>query len=137
MIVITWQILLAIAGVIAGFVVTERILERRGYRRRVKRVSIPLDELPGYLKRKFLANSAVIVGKRKIVVEVEDEELEFLLNVLSSSGGDEIVVISGSDFAYITKKDDVVVFAKGKFISMRDFAELWLTVRQSLRGAGL
>jgi len=123
-----------VAGVIAGFVVAERILEKRGYRRREKGVSISLDELPEHLRKRFLASCAVLRPDGNVMVGVDSTEVEKLLETLSSAGSDEIVMISGSDYKYVTKKGDTVVYVRGKFISMRDFSELWITVRRALRG---
>ncbi len=123
-------------GVVAGFVVTEKILEKRGYRRRAFKLNLKLEELPKYLEKRFLAKSAVVTPSNKVLVGVEENEVEKSLELLSSLSVNELVTVSGSDYTYITKFGDVVVFVKGKFASMRDLSEVWMVVHHVLRGGG-
>ncbi len=76
MVSISWQIILAIAGVIAGFVITDRILDLKGYRGREVLRPMGLDELCDHLKSKYLVAVAAISGDRKIVEGVDEYEVD-------------------------------------------------------------
>lgn len=134
MVNISWQIVLAVVGVIAGFVVTDRILERRGYgvRKRVNYVKI--DALGEFLREKYLVNVAVLRGESRFVIGVDEFEIDEMRTALEVSRSDEILRISGSDYRYAVKRGDVFIYLHGKFISLEDFSEVWKIVQNALRG---
>ncbi|OYT33900.1 hypothetical protein B6U96_14310, partial [Archaeoglobales archaeon ex4484_92] len=81
--IISWQILVAIIGVIIGFFLADKVLEKRGFKERKRKFSISLEELPKYLERKYLAKSAILSDKNRILVGVDAEEVERSVNLLS------------------------------------------------------
>ncbi len=134
MVSITWQIILAIAGVIAGFVITDRILDLKGYRGREVLRPMGLDELCDHLKSKYLVAVAAISGDRKIVEGVDEYEVDEIRTMMRSMGSDEILIVSGSDYRYAVRQDGVFIFIKGKFVSLEDFSKVWKLVKSSLTG---
>jgi hypothetical protein len=124
--------LIAIVGVLAGFAVTEKIFERKGIRIRRRRIRVSLEELPDLLQTRHLIQSAVIYDDKKILRNVDEAEIERAVKTLEESGSDELVLISGSDFRYIARKNDVLIYLRGKFVSMRDFGEVWSIIQNSL-----
>lgn len=134
MVNISWQIILAVVGVIAGFIVTDRILERKGYGVRKKVNYVKLDTLGKFLREKYLANVAVLRGENRFVIGVDDFEINEMKTALEVSRSDEILRISGSDYKYAVKRGDVFIYLHGKFISLEDFSELWKIIRNALKG---
>lgn len=132
MVSISWQIILAIAGVIAGFVITDRILDLKGYRGREVLRPMGLDELCDHLKSKYLVAVAAISGDRKIVEGVDEYEVDEIRTMMRSMGSDEILIVSGSDYRYAVRQDGVFIFIKGKFVSLEDFSKVWKLVKSSL-----
>lgn len=124
--------MIAIVGVLAGFAVTEKIFERKGIRIRRRRIRVSLEELPDLLQTRHLIQSAVIYDDKKILRNVDEAEIERAVKTLEESGSDELVLISGSDFRYIARKNDVLIYLRGKFVSMRDFGEVWSIIQNSL-----
>ncbi len=133
---ITWYILIAIAGVVIGFVVAERVLSKKGIRNRTKRVRVSVENLPDYLENKFLIKCSVLKNKNRVIGNLSENEIEEVLEKLDAIGSEEVVVIEGSDYCYAVRKDDIAVVVKGKFISMRDFSEVWSIIQASIFGEG-
>ncbi|MBO8178924.1 MAG: hypothetical protein H0Z19_00340 [Archaeoglobus sp.] len=134
MVGISWQILFAIVGVIAGFVLTDKILDRKGYRSREILRRMELEELCSHLKSKYLVNVAAITGDKKIVNGVDDYELDEIRTLMRSMGNDEILLVSGSDYKYAMARKGVFIFIKGKFVSLEDFSKVWKLVKTSILG---
>jgi len=131
---ISWQIVFAIVGVIAGFVITDKILDRKGYRSREILRRMELEELCSYLKERHLVNVAAIVGDKKIVEGVDDYELDEIRTLMRSMGTNEILLISGSDYKYAMRGNGVFIFIKGKFVSLEDFSKVWKLIKSSVVG---
>ena len=134
MVSISWQIVLAIVGVIAGFVVTDKILDRKGYRKKEILRPMELEELCSHLKAKYLVDVAAIAGDRKIVEGVDDYEVDEIRTLMRSMGTDEILLVSGSDYRYAMRGNGVFIFIKGKFVSFEDFSKVWKLVKSSITG---
>ncbi len=134
MVGISWQIVFAIVGVIAGFVITDKILDRKGYRSKEIFRRMGIEELCGYLKERYLVNVAAIVGDKKIVEGVDDYELDEIRTLMRSMGADEILLVSGSDYKYAMRGNGVFIFVKGKFVSLEDFSKVWKLVKSSIVG---
>ncbi len=134
MVGISWQIVFAIVGVIVGFVVTEKILDRKGYRSKEILRRMEIEELCGYLKERHLVNVAAIVGDKKIAEGVDDYELDEIRTLMGSMRADEILLVSGSDYKYAMKGNGVFIFVKGKFVSLEDFSKVWKLIKSSLAG---
>lgn len=134
MVSISWQIILAVISVIAGFVITDRILERRGYGIRSKVANVNIDDLGDFLREKYLVNVAIIRGESKKALGVDDFEIDEMRTALEVSRSDEIITISDSDYKYAIKRGDVFIYLHGKFISLEDFSEVWMIVQNALRG---
>jgi len=130
---IIWQAVIAVIGVVTGFILTEKILERKGLRRRRLKIKVGFYDLPDYLESRYLLQSAIIHGDRVILKGVSIEEAEEALKILEKTGCSEIVLISGSDFRYATRRGSASVYLRGKFVSMRDFSEVWNIVQSSLQ----
>jgi len=131
---ISWQIVLAVVGVIAGFIVTDRILERRGYGVRKKVNYVKIDTLGEFLREKYLVNVAVLMGDNRFVIGVDDFEIDEMRTALEISRSDEILRISGSDYRYAVKRGEAFIYIHGKFISLEDFSEVWKIIQNALRG---
>ena len=131
--IISWQILVAIIGVIIGFFLADKVLEKRGFKERKRKFSISLEELPKYLERKYLAKSAILSDKNRILVGVDAEEVERSVNLLSEIQCKELLQVYDNDYVYVGKQNDYIIYVKGKFLSLKDFAEIWLIIRQTLR----
>jgi len=131
---ISWQIVFAIVGVIAGFVITDKILDRKGYRSKEIFRRMDIEELCSYLKERYLVNVAAIVGDKKIVEGVDDYELDEIRTLMRSMGADEILLVSGSDYKYAMKGNGVFIFIKGKFVSLEDFSKVWKLVKGCVVG---
>jgi len=131
---ISWQIILAVIGVIAGFVVTDKILERKGYGVKGKISNVSIDNLAEFLREKYLVNVAIISKEDKIVVGVDDSEIDETRMTLEVSRSDEILLISDSDYKYAVKRGDVFIYIHGKFLSLEDFSQVWTIVQNALRG---
>ncbi len=131
MVGISWQIVLAIAGVISGFFVTEKVLERMGYRKKEEYVSVDLEELPKYLRDRFLVDVALVRPDGSVFLGVSESEVKEIEEKFEEN---EVILISGNNYTYMVKRGDVIVFVRGKFLSMKDFSDLWMTVRRSLGG---
>ncbi len=136
MVTISWQIILAVIGVIAGFVVTDKILERKGYGVKGKISNVSIDNLAEFLREKYLVNVAIISKEDKIVVGVDDSEIDETRMTLEVSRSDEILLISDSDYKYAVKRGDVFIYIHGKFLSLEDFSQVWTIVQNALRGVG-
>lgn len=134
MVTISWQIILAVIGVIAGFVVTDKILERKGYGVKGKISNVSIDNLAEFLREKYLVNVAIISKEDKIVVGVDDSEIDETRMTLEVSRSDEILLISDSDYKYAVKRGDVFIYIHGKFLSLEDFSQVWTIVQNALRG---
>ncbi len=134
MVGISWQIVFAIVGVIAGFVITDKILDRKGYRSKEIFRRMDIEELCSYLKERYLVNVAAIVGDKKIVEGVDDYELDEIRTLTRSMGADEILLVSGSDYKYAMKGNSVFIFIKGKFVSLEDFSKVWKLVKGCVVG---
>ncbi len=133
MVDITWLIVLAVIGVIAGFLITDRLLESRGLTSKKRVVRVNLKDLGRYLRDKYLVNVAVISGNDRQMYGVDEFEVDEIMTTLSTSGSDEVLFISESDYRYATKRGDVLVYIHGKFLSLEDFSEVWLIVQNALR----
>jgi hypothetical protein len=131
---ISWQIILAIIGVVAGFVISDRILDRKGYRRREILRPMELEELCSHLMAKYLVSVAAIAGNKRIVEGVDDYEIDEIRTLMRSMGTDEILLVSGSDYRYAMRGKGAFIFIKGKFVSFEDFAKVWKLVKSSLVG---
>jgi len=131
--IISWQILVAIIGVIIGFFLADKVLEKRGLKERKRKFSISLEELPKYLERKYLAKSAILSDKNRILVGVDAEEVERSVNLLSETQCRELLQVYDNDYVYVGKQNDYIIYVRGKFLSLKDFAEIWLIIRQTLR----
>jgi len=53
-------VILVVVGVIVGFILTDKILEKRGYRAKDRIAGVSIDELDKFLREKYLVNVAVI-----------------------------------------------------------------------------
>jgi len=53
-------VILVVVGVIVGFILTDKILEKRGYRAKDRIAGVGIDELDKFLREKYLVNVAVI-----------------------------------------------------------------------------
>lgn len=133
MVTISWQIVLAVIGVIVGFVVTDRILEKRGYGVKGKISNVNIDNLAEFLREKYLVNVAIISGENKIAIGVDDFEIDEMRTTLEVSRSDEILRISNSDYKYAVKRGNVFIYLHGKFISLEDFSQVWTIVQNALR----
>lgn len=133
MVGITWLIILAVIGVIAGFLITDRLLESRGLTARRRAVRVNLRDLARFLRDKYLANVAVISGSDRQMLGVDEFEVDEIMTTLSTSGSDEVLFISESDYRYATKRGDVFVYLHGRFLSLEDFSEVWLIIQNALR----
>ncbi|WP_290597543.1 MULTISPECIES: hypothetical protein [unclassified Archaeoglobus] len=134
MVTISWQIVLAVIGVIVGFVVTDRILEKRGYGVKGKASNVSIDNLAEFLREKYLVNVAIVSEENKIAIGVDDFEIDEMRTALEVSRSDEILRISNSDYKYAVKRGNVFIYLHGKFISLEDFSQVWTIVQNALRG---
>ncbi|WP_202318423.1 hypothetical protein [Archaeoglobus neptunius] len=134
MIGISWQILLAVVSVIAGFVVTDKFLERKGFRVKKRGVHVTLENLARHLAERYLVKVAVITEDLHEVVDVDEYEVDEMRTALEVSRSDEILLIAGSDYRYAVKRGNAFVYVHGKFISLEDFSKLWLTVQNAFEG---
>uniref|UniRef100_A0A7C3RHQ5 Uncharacterized protein n=1 Tax=Archaeoglobus fulgidus TaxID=2234 RepID=A0A7C3RHQ5_ARCFL len=134
MVDISWLIVFAVVGVIAGFVITDRILDRKGYRKKEILRRMELEDLCRYLKERYLVNVAAISEDKKIVEGVDDYELDEIRTLMRGMATDEILLVSGSDYRYAMREDGLFIFIKGKFVSLEDFSKVWKLVKSSLAG---
>ncbi len=133
MVDITWMIVLAVIGVVAGFLITDKLLESRGLRARRRAVRVNLKDIGKFLRDKYLADVAVISGSDRQLLGVDEFEVDEIMTMLGTSGSDEVLFISGSDYRYATRRGDVFVYVHGRFLSLEDFSEVWLAVQNALR----
>jgi hypothetical protein len=122
-----------VAGVASGFIVGEKILAKKGFRRARRRVKVSLFQLPEYLQKKYLVHCAVVTENgKKIVRGFDNGEIESLKVKLKSLGGNEILLIENSNYTYAIEKGETFILVRGRFISMRDFSEVWALIQSSL-----
>lgn len=137
MVGISWQIVLAVIGVVAGFVITDKILNMKGYRGREILRPMELEELCSHLMTKYLVSVAAIAGDKKIVEGVDDYEIDEIRTLMRSMGSEEILLVSGSDYRYAMRGNGIFIYIKGKFVSLEDFAKVWKLVKSSIAGVGV
>ena len=130
---ITWLVILAVVGVVAGFLITDRLLESRRLTARKRTVHVKPKDLGKFLKDKYLTNVAVLSKNRRELIGVDEFEVNKMMTTLEASGSDEVLLISGSDYRYAVKRGDVFVYVHGKFLSLEDFSEVWTTIQTALK----
>ncbi|MQK95649.1 hypothetical protein [Escherichia coli] len=71
---IFWEIILSTFGIGMGFFIGEKLLKKLGIGEDAKNVALKTEEIPEYLKNKFLVNSALIDREKKKIVGIEEVE---------------------------------------------------------------
>ncbi len=127
---ITLQILVAVAGVVIGFITMELVLRRRGFVRKRRVTRIDVKDIPKLLKERFLADSCIVFDGGRVSVGVSEREFDSALQMLESTGSRELVAIDGSEFKYVARFSNFSIYVRGNFVSMRDFSELWSIIRE-------
>ncbi|MET1123823.1 MAG: hypothetical protein ABWW66_00990 [Archaeoglobaceae archaeon] len=122
------ELALGFAGAVLGFLGGEYLARRAGLR--VRRVRLKLEEIPAYLKSRYLARSCICVDGEVISEGVSREELEGMLKKLESVGARELITINGSEYRYVANFGNFVAYVRMSTLSLRDFAEVWSLIRE-------
>lgn len=136
MVNIFWEIVLSFAGVIAGFLVAEFVLEKIGLGIRTQKAKLSINELPEYLNRKFLVNCAILVGEKKKFSSLDDKEVEEMKRMVEEMKCKEMAIFKDDNCKLVVKEGIVLVCVSGKLISMKEVDEISETVHRALRGVG-
>lgn len=136
MVRIFWEIILSTFGIGMGFFIGEKLLKKLGIEEDVKNVVLKTEEIPEYLKNKFLVNSALIDREKKKMIGIEEVEASEMRKLLEQMNADEIVIFQENDCRYALKEGKTFLYVRGRIASVKDLSEIWEIVHRSLRGAG-
>lgn len=125
------EVLLAISGVILGFSLGEFIAVKKGLR--VKKYKIKLEEIPKFLKEKFLAESFLEFKDRKISEDVKIEEFEDAMRKAEFLKSTEFLILSGTDLKYFANFDKIKIYIRTRALSLENFIEVLKIVKGAVR----
>lgn len=134
MVRIFWELLISTFGVGFGFFIGENLLKKLGIGNKRQKIILKLNEIPEYLKNKFLVNSAVIEGDRKKILGIEESEATEMWKLLEQMNAEEIVIFHENDCRYALRDGKTFLYVRGKVASLRDLSEISEIVHRSLRG---
>lgn len=134
MVLILWEILLSTFGIGMGFFIGEKLLKKIGIENNTQKVVLKAEEIPEYLKNRFLVNSAIFDEKRKKVLGIEEAEAIEMQKLLEQMNAEELVVFQKSDCKYALKQGKTFLYVRGRIASIRDLSKIWEVVHRSLRG---
>lgn len=134
MVDIFWEIVLSFVGVIAGFLVAELLLDKIGLGIEVQKAKVSVNELPEYLNKKYLVNCAIMIGEKRKFSNLNEKEIAEMKKMVEETNYDEIAILKEGNCMLAIKKGNVLVFVRGKVISMRDLGEISEVVHRALRG---
>lgn len=136
MVRIFWELVISTFGIGIGFFIGERLLRKIGIGDDTQKVVLSVEEIPEYLKSKFLVNSALFYGEKKKILGVEETEALEMRKLIEKMNAEELVVFKDNDCRYGLKQGKVFLYVRGKIASFRDLSEIWEVLRRSLRGVG-
>ncbi|MFN3383492.1 MAG: hypothetical protein ACK401_01180 [Archaeoglobaceae archaeon] len=131
---IFWEILTSTFGILLGFFIGEKLLKKLGLGNKSKKVFLKFEEIPEYLKNKFLVNSAIFDGERKKLHGIEEVEAMEMRKLLEQTNAEEIVIFRENDCRYALKQGRVFLYVRGRIASVKELSEIWEVVNRSLRG---
>ncbi len=131
---IFWEVLISTFGILFGFFIGEKLLRKLGLGNNGKKVVLKFEEIPEYLKSKFLVNSAIFDGERKKLHGVEEVEAMEMKKLLEQTNAEEIAIFRENDCRYALKQGRTFLYIRGKIASVKDLSEIWEIVNRSLRG---
>ncbi|MEM0202629.1 MAG: hypothetical protein QXO16_03375 [Archaeoglobaceae archaeon] len=136
MVRIFWEILISTFGVGLGFFIGENLLKKLGIGNKSQSVILKIEEIPEYLKNKFLVNSAVIDRERKKMIGIEEVEAMEMRKLLEQMNAEEVVIFQENDCRYALRHGKTFLYVRGRIASIKDLSEIWEVVHRSLRGVG-
>ncbi|MEM0022560.1 MAG: hypothetical protein QXK44_03290 [Archaeoglobaceae archaeon] len=136
MVHIFWEILISTFGIGLGFFIGENLLKKLGIENKSQKVILKIEEIPEYLKNKFLVNSAVIDRERKKMIGIEEVEAMEMRKLLEQTNAEELVIFQENDCRYALKRGKTFLYVRGRIASIKDLSEIWEVVHRSLRGVG-
>ncbi|MCS7122267.1 MAG: hypothetical protein NZ895_06695 [Archaeoglobaceae archaeon] len=125
------EVLLAIVGVVVGFSIGELFTIKKGFRQ--KRYKVKAEDLPKFLKEKFLADTFFLELKGLKVSEgVKSEEFDEVLKTIEQLKSKEIIMLNGEEVKYVANFPNAKVYVKAKFLSFQNFLEMWKVVKGAI-----
>lgn len=121
------EILLAVSGVVLGFSIGEFIAARKGLR--TKKYKVKIEDIPKFLKEKFLAESFLDFNGKKISEGIGIDEFEDMMKKAELMRSNELLILSGTNLKYFANFDRFKIYIKTNAISLENFVEIWKIVK--------